>query len=129
MHLHGHNFNVLAEGQGTWNGVITNQGNTQRRDTQLVQGTSADGKPGYIVLQYNTDNPGTWPFHCHIAWHVSAGLYINTIEQTSLLEKRVLPSVVNNVCNSWNSYTSSHVVDEIDSGEKRMFARDFSFRA
>ena len=128
MHLHGHNFNVLAEGFGKWNGVITNQANTQRRDTQLVQGGTPD-RPAYIVLQYNTDNPGTWPFHCHIAWHVSAGLYINTIEQTTLLQKRVLPPVVANTCNSWNAYTSNHVVDEIDSGEKRMFARDFTVRA
>ena len=126
MHLHGHNFNVLAEGTGTWNGVITHAQNTQRRDVQLVQGGSATD-PGFIVLQYDTDNPGTWPFHCHIAWHVSAGLYINTIEQDTLLEKRVLPSVVANTCKSWDAYSASNVVDEIDSGEKRMFARDFSF--
>ena len=127
MHLHGHNFNVLAEGFGTWNGQITNAKNTQRRDTQLLQGGTPTN-PAYIVLQYNTDNPGTWPFHCHIAWHVSGGLYINTIEQTTLLQKRVLPPVVQNTCNSWNAYTSKNVVDEIDSGEKRMFARDFSPR-
>lgn len=126
MHLHGHNFNVLAEGHGTWDGIITHQQNTQRRDTQLVQGTNTAGQPGYIVLQYDTDNPGTWPFHCHIAWHVSEGLYINTIEQTAALEKRVLPPVVANTCQAWNAYTASNVVDEIDSGEKRMFARDFS---
>ena len=125
MHLHGHNFNVLAEGFGKWNGVITNQGNTQRRDTQLVQG-GTPANPAYIVLQYYTDNPGTWPFHCHIAWHVSGGLYINTIEQDALLQKRVLPPVVANTCASWNAYTSKNIVDEIDSGEKRMFARDFS---
>ena len=126
MHLHGHNFNVLAEGFGKWDGHIMNAQNTQRRDTQLLQGGTPDN-PAYIVLQYNTDNPGTWPFHCHIAWHVSGGLYINTIEQTGLLKQRVLPPVVANVCKAWDAYTSGHVVDEIDSGEKkRMFARDFS---
>ena len=26
---------------------------------------------GHIVLQYEADNPGVWPFHCHIAWHLS----------------------------------------------------------
>ncbi|CAD6581208.1 MAG: hypothetical protein ASARMPREDX12_000394 [Alectoria sarmentosa] len=125
MHLHGHNFNVLAEGFGTWDGVITNPHNPQRRDTQLVQAGTAT-EPAYIVLQYKTDNPGTWPFHCHIAWHVSGGLYINTIEQDALLEKRVLPPVVANTCKAWDAYSASNVVDEIDSGEKRMFARDFS---
>ena len=125
MHLHGHNFNVLAEGFGTWDGVISHQNNTQRRDTQLIQGGSPTN-PAYIVLQYNTDNPGTWPFHCHIAWHASSGLYINTIEQTTQLQQRVLPPVVNSICQAWDAYSASNVVDEIDSGEKRKFARDFS---
>ena len=58
---------------------------------------------------------------------MSGGLYINTIEQTGLLKQRVLPPVVADVCKAWDAYTSGHVVDEIDSGEKkRMFARDFS---
>ena len=117
MHLHGHNFNVLAEGTGTWNGVITHQQNTQRRDVQLVRGGSP-ANPGYIVLQYQTDNPGVWPFHCHIAWHVSAGLYINTIEQLSLLEQRTLPATVAQTCRDWATYSGHDVVDEIDSGLK-----------
>ena len=124
MHLHGHNFNVLAEGFGTWDGAVTHPRNTQRRDTQLVQGGSP-ANPAYVVLQYDTDNPGTWPFHCHIAWHVSAGLYINTVEQDALLKQRLLPAVVDSTCRAWDAYTASHVVDEVDSGEKRRFARDF----
>lgn len=71
MHLHGHNMFVLAEGPGTWDGTVINPRNPQRRDVQLLQ------KEGYIVVQIDADNPGVWPFHCHIAWHVSGGLYIN----------------------------------------------------
>ena len=117
MHLHGHNFNVLAEGTGNWDGTITHQQNTQRRDVQIVRPGSPTN-PGYIVLQYQTDNPGVWPFHCHIAWHVSAGLYINTIEQLSLLEKRTLPATVAQTCRDWATYSGHDVVDEIDSGLK-----------
>ena len=62
---------VLAEGPGTWDGTVTNPQNPQRRDVQLLQ------KEGYIVVQIDADNPGVWPFHCHIAWHVSGGLYVN----------------------------------------------------
>lgn len=115
MHLHGHNFNILAEGVGTWDGTIVHQQNTHRRDVQIVQPGSATA-PGYIVLQYDTDNPGVWPFHCHIAWHVSAGLYINTIEQETLLKKIVLPNSVKQTCVGWANYTGHVVVDEIDSG-------------
>ena len=126
MHLHGHNFNVLAEGNGIWNGKITHQQNTQRRDVQLVRGstnfpaTKADA--GFIVLQYNADNPGVWPFHCHIAWHVSAGLYINTVESVNLLQKRKIPQSVQQTCTDWGVYANSAVVDQIDSGLKD---RDF----
>ena len=76
MHLHGHNFWVLAEGVGKWDGTIVNPSNPQRRDTQLVAAGSLDA-PSYLVLEWNVDNPGVWPLHCHIVVHVSAGLLIN----------------------------------------------------
>lgn len=110
MHLHGHNFNVLAEGPGTWDGTIAHIQNTQRRDVQLVQ------PGGFIVIQYNTDNPGVWPLHCHIAWHVSAGLYINTMEQTDLIKQRIIPQTIVQTCRDWADFTNTVVVDQIDSG-------------
>lgn len=39
MHLHGHNFQVLAEGYGDWDGKIVNPNNPQRRDVQLMPGS------------------------------------------------------------------------------------------
>lgn len=121
MHLHGHNFNVLAEGTGIWDGTITHQQNTQRRDVQIIRpgGSFTDKtQAGYIVLQYSADNPGVWPFHCHIAWHVSAGLYINTVESVNLLEKRNIPQSVLQTCTDWGVYSHNNVVDQIDSGLK-----------
>ena len=110
MHLHGHNFNVLAEGVGAWDGTIEHIENTQRRDTQLLQAQ------GYLVIQYNTDNPGVWPFHCHIAWHVSAGLYVNMMEQTKKIKKLDIPSTSAQTCRDWWAYSGANVVAEIDSG-------------
>lgn len=79
MHLHGHNMYVLSEGLGPWDGSVVNSGNPQRRDVQLLQ------PDGYMVVQYDSDNPGVWPFHCHIAWHVSAGLYVNFLVGLKIL--------------------------------------------
>lgn len=110
MHLHGHNFNVLAEGLGAWDGTIEHIENTQRRDTQLLQPN------GYLVIQYNTDNPGVWPFHCHIAWHVSAGLYVNMMEQTRKIKNLDIPSTSAQTCRDWWAYSGANVVAEIDSG-------------
>ena len=119
MHLHGHNFNILAEGTGPWDGTITNIKNTQRRDVQLLQPAAVVNgaiQPSYIVVQYNTDNPGVWPFHCHIAWHVSAGLYVNLMEQTDKIKQRVIPSTVAQTCRDWADYSGHNVVEQIDSG-------------
>ena len=119
MHLHGHNFNVLSEGPGAWDGTINHIENTQRRDVQLLQPSSLTGEPSHLVIQYDTDNAGVWPFHCHIAWHVSAGLYVNLMEQTDLITKRVIPSSSQQTCQDWHIYSGSEVVDEIDSGLKK----------
>jgi len=116
MHLHGHNFWVLAEGFGTWDGSITNSGNPQRRDVQIVQPAASATDPAYIVLQYDQDNPGVWPFHCHIAWHVSAGLYISILEQPSKVASSNIPGVMAQTCRDWSAWTGSHVPDQIDSG-------------
>jgi FtsP/CotA-like multicopper oxidase with cupredoxin domain len=78
MHLHGHNFWVLNEGVGTWDGTVVNPSNPQRRYTHIIQPGSPTA-PTYAVFEWNQDNPGIWPFHCHTSIHVSAGLYINVM--------------------------------------------------
>ncbi|KAG4415602.1 hypothetical protein IFR04_011271 [Cadophora malorum] len=111
MHLHGHNFWVLAEGTGTWDGTtIINAANPQRRDTQMVRAG------GYLVIQIDQDNPGAWPFHCHIAWHVSAGLYITVLERPADIANLPIPSIMAQTCRDWAAYTNTTVVDQIDSG-------------
>lgn len=127
MHLHGHNFYVLAQGIGEWNGTITNAENPIRRDTQILgQGqfnatTSQDtfflGTPSYIVLQYEQDNPGVWPFHCHVAWHASDGFITNLLERPDEIKNNMpVPSTMVQQCREWSEWTGEHVVDEIDSG-------------
>ncbi|KAF2218981.1 Cupredoxin [Elsinoe ampelina] len=109
MHMHGHNVFVLAEGYGKWDGHVVNAGNPQRRDTQLVE-------PAYIVLQIRADNPGVWPLHCHIAWHVSGGLYVNIMERPKDISEREIPMVMAQTCRDWWKWTNHNVVDQIDSG-------------
>jgi len=119
MHLHGYDMTILAAGgtlpitsaqQVYWDGsTIINPSNPMRRDTFMLQPN------GYMVVQIDAKNPGVWPLHCHIAWHVSAGLYANVVTQT--------PSIVNTtiggdggLCKAWNAFTRPVVVDQIDSG-------------
>ena len=67
MHLHGHDFYILAEGYGTWNGDITNPQNPARKDVHMLPGGTPE-LPAYLVIEIEANNPGAWAFHCHIAW-------------------------------------------------------------
>ncbi|KAF2721326.1 multicopper oxidase [Polychaeton citri CBS 116435] len=117
MHMHGHNIFVLAEGYGEWDGTVTNKHNPQRRDTQLLWNAKDENTPAYVVLQFTNDNPGAWPLHCHIAWHVSAGLYVTLLEEPALITSGLtLPSTSAQLCRDWGSWTGTNIPNEIDSG-------------
>jgi FtsP/CotA-like multicopper oxidase with cupredoxin domain len=60
MHLHGHHFQVVGlEGQKI-SGAM--------RDTVLVPSM------GMVTIQFDADNPGEWPLHCHNLYHMAAGM-------------------------------------------------------
>lgn len=94
-----------------WDGTITNANNPQRRDVQqMLPG-------GYIVVQWNQDNPGAWPFHCHIAWHISQGFGLFVLENPEeIMDSVNIPQDQIQTCRNWWSYTDHDVVDDIDSG-------------
>jgi len=61
MHLHGHEFQVLEIDGKRLSGAM--------RDTVLVT-------PGRrVVVAFDTNNPGLWAFHCHLLYHLDAGMF------------------------------------------------------
>lgn len=111
MHLHGFNMYILHEGPGAWDGTIINRNNPQRRDVIQVQGN------GHVVIQFDAgDNPGVWPFHCHIAWHVSAGLLVQFLTNPDKVEKYRIPNIVAQTCREWGKWTNTNIPLQIDSG-------------
>ncbi|KAK1853127.1 laccase-1 precursor [Colletotrichum chrysophilum] len=101
MHIHGGNFQILAEGDGIWNGSITNKKNPARSDTELLR------RNGHLVVQFDTKNPGTWSFHCHTAWHASPGLIANFLVKPKAVQEYDIPTAVRDGCVAWNKYQSS----------------------
>jgi FtsP/CotA-like multicopper oxidase with cupredoxin domain len=60
MHLHGHSFQVIDINGQALAGAL--------RDTVLVPGSSS------VTVAFDADNPGLWYVHCHVLWHLAAGM-------------------------------------------------------
>jgi len=73
FHLHGHAFDIIQSRTGPLNYV-----NPPRRD---VVGVGSGG--GTVIIRFRTDNPGPWFLHCHIDWHLEAGLAVVFAEAPS----------------------------------------------
>ncbi len=61
MHLHGHRFQVVQIGALRFAGAL--------RDTVRVPAGQR------VVIVFDADNPGTWAFHCHMLYHMEAGMF------------------------------------------------------
>lgn len=74
FHLHGHAFSVVrSAGSSTYN-----YANPVQRDVVSI-GSQGDN----VTIRFVTDNPGPWFLHCHIDWHLDAGLAIVFAEDTA----------------------------------------------
>lgn len=63
IHLHGHDFWVLAQGKGEFDpNTPLNVNNTPRRDVAMLNSNA------HLVIAFITDNPGTWLLHCHVSF-------------------------------------------------------------
>jgi FtsP/CotA-like multicopper oxidase with cupredoxin domain len=61
MHLHGHQFQVVEINGQRFAGAV--------RDTVLVPPRTR------VVLAFDANNPGWWAFHCHLLYHLDAGMF------------------------------------------------------
>jgi FtsP/CotA-like multicopper oxidase with cupredoxin domain len=62
FHLHGHSFYVLGKPRSL------NFADPPLKDTVNIP------SKGGLVIQWRANNPGKWFFHCHIEWHLAAGM-------------------------------------------------------
>ncbi|KAI1190719.1 multicopper oxidase [Nemania serpens] len=114
IHAHGVNMYILSAGAGNYDGTtVVRATNPLRRDVQMVQPF------GHIVVQMDVTNAGIWPFHCHIAWHASAGFFSQMVFLPDELRTALaddIPDAVAQTCRDWDEYTNRVVPDQIDSG-------------
>ncbi|KAG0231474.1 hypothetical protein BGW42_000226 [Actinomortierella wolfii] len=94
FHLHGHIFQVVAQGTGKYQEGVTPlmTDNPVRRDTATVPTN------GFVVIRFKADNPGVWALHCHIEWHVTVGLVMQFLELPDQLRKLGMPRQLRELC-------------------------------
>lgn len=51
-----------------------------------------------------------------IAWHASAGFFLQFMVQPETIERLPIPMKVAQTCRDWAAFTNTDVVDQIDSG-------------
>ena len=61
MHLHGHEFQVVEIDGRRFAGAV--------RDTVLVPPRRR------VVIAFDANNPGLWALHCHLLYHLDAGMF------------------------------------------------------
>ncbi|KAH6648191.1 multicopper oxidase [Truncatella angustata] len=113
VHLHGHDFFVLAQEAGATYDVATvnlTTTNLTRRDVAMLPAA------GYLVIGFRLDNPDVWLMHCHIGWHASEGFALQIIERSSEIEATVDRQKLSDQCSTWDNYVSSSNIEQEDPG-------------
>lgn len=42
---------------------------------------------GWTAIRFVANNPGVWPFHCHITWHFVMGMQVIFLESTNKMPR------------------------------------------
>ncbi|SCU77321.1 LAME_0A00672g1_1 [Lachancea meyersii CBS 8951] len=101
FHLHGHKFWVLSSAdRGYFKKSFYDSDNGEMDFTNPISrdvlGVSGFG---YAVIRFVVDNPGVWPFHCHIGWHMESGLLLQINElQSEYSSWTHIPSAWDELC-------------------------------
>ncbi|XVF76744.1 hypothetical protein PTKIN_Ptkin13bG0291000 [Pterospermum kingtungense] len=72
MHIHGHNFYVLAQGFGNYNPDIDSE--KFNLVDPVMRNTIGVPVGGWAVIRFTANNPGVWMMHCHLDVHLTLGL-------------------------------------------------------
>ncbi|KAL1306265.1 hypothetical protein AAFC00_004354 [Neodothiora populina] len=116
IHLHGHDFVILAQENSTFNASRDmpnfNFNNPPRRDVAMLD------QSGYLALAFKPDNPGVWLVHCHIAFHAASGLALQILEReneiTSAMGGVAALDPVKQGCKKWDEWGLRY--KQLDSG-------------
>ncbi|KAF2271885.1 uncharacterized protein EI97DRAFT_497001 [Westerdykella ornata] len=106
IHLHGHDFHVLGSARNrTWDGDISTLrfSNPPRRDTAMLPSL------GYLVLAFESNNPGIWLMHCHVPFHQSQGFALQFLEREDEILQMIDTAAVEDRCVAWREFATARI--------------------
>lgn len=109
FHLHGYRFWVLGQGRGYFNMSTyedLNTTNPLRRDTVTIE------QYGWVLIRFVADNAGMWAFHCHIAWHMEAGMLMQFLVGADVVAGWEIPEDVQELCDNPERQRGGGIPDE-----------------
>ena len=104
IHMHGTKFQVVQRANGTKGEmpkmpeVNEEQKNPIRRDTVRLEAW------GSVTIRFRAVNPGAWILHCHMDWHLAAGMAMVVVQAPEEAQKVLdVPPYVKEQCKVfWN---------------------------
>eukprot|EP00644_Phytophthora_capsici_P016007 jgi/Phyca11/115240/e_gw1.28.108.1 len=107
FHMHTHAPWVVGSGTASIEDIHAGNINLKlqgamKRDVYTVPPCDTDASGactnhGYVVLRFTADNPGVWIIHCHIDWHLDAGLAMILVEGEDELQAAGVGAFVNSI--------------------------------
>jgi iron transport multicopper oxidase len=99
FHLHGHKFWIIATSDYP-QAEFLYAGDYIQRDTVSIPAL------GWAKIRYIANKPGAWFFHCHIEWHMSAGLALTfiTSPQQLLAQGYTIPPDQKQLCQALQQF-------------------------
>ncbi|EGF81564.1 hypothetical protein BATDEDRAFT_19293 [Batrachochytrium dendrobatidis JAM81] len=117
FHLHGHKFQIVHKGivgdtpEGQAYSIPESAHiNPIRRDTVVIP------PEGFAVIRFISDNPGAWLFHCHVEWHLEAGLVALIVEAPDVMKQTIhVPQATLDQCAHLGMSTTGNAFGHNDS--------------
>lgn len=115
IHMHGHDFYILGQSDQAFDPAtfVPKTNNPPRRDVAMIV------NEGYIVIAFQTDNPGAWLLHCHIGWHASEGFAVTFLEHQDkikdVMSQQEKEQLTEN-CGHWKTFAKDKGIKQHDSG-------------
>jgi len=92
-HLHGHQYQVVARSASNAlaNGQLYDPSSASPSLVPARRDTVGVNAGGWVAIRFKADNPGIQLIHCHIEWHMEAGMAATIVEAPEVINVNIPP--------------------------------------